>query len=56
MKVAYRSNENADDIYLNKQRMTQENLDRILDKINRSGFDSLTTDEKEFLYKASGKN
>jgi hypothetical protein len=35
--------------------MTQENLDRILDKINRSGFDSLTADEKEFLYKASGK-
>ena len=55
MKVVYRSNENADEIYLSKQRQTQENLDRILDKINRSGFDSLTTDEKEFLYKASGK-
>jgi membrane associated rhomboid family serine protease len=55
MKVVYRSNENADEIYLNKQRMTQENLDRILDKINRSGFDSLTADEKDFLYKASGK-
>lgn len=55
MKVVYRSNENADEIYLEKQRMTQENLDRILDKINRSGFDSLTADEKEFLYKASGK-
>lgn len=55
MKVVYRSNENADEIYLNKQRMTQENIDRILDKINRSGFDSLTADEKEFLYKASGK-
>ncbi|MFM7859448.1 MAG: SDR family NAD(P)-dependent oxidoreductase [Flammeovirgaceae bacterium] len=38
-----------------KQKMTQENLDRILDKINRSGFDSLTADEKDFLYKASGK-
>jgi membrane associated rhomboid family serine protease len=55
MKVVYRSNENADEIYLKKQSMTQENLDRILDKINRSGFDSLTADEKEFLYKASGK-
>ena len=55
MKVVYRSNENADEIYMEKQRMTQENLDRILDKINRSGFDSLTADEKEFLYKASGK-
>lgn len=55
MKVVYRSNENADEIYLEKQKMTQENLDRILDKINRSGFDSLTAAEKEFLYKASGK-
>ena len=55
MKVVYRSNENADEIYLEKQKQTQENLDRILDKINRSGFDSLTAVEKEFLYKASGK-
>ena len=44
MKVVYRSNGNADEIYLNKQLMTQENLDRILDKINRSVFDSLTAD------------
>ncbi len=55
MKVVFRSNENNDEIYLKRQRMTQENLDRILDKINRSGFESLTADEKEFLYKASGK-
>lgn len=55
LKVVYRSNENADEVYLERQRMTQENLDRILDKINRSGFESLTADEKEFLYKASGK-
>lgn len=34
----------------------QEEVDRILDKINRSGFDSLTKQEKETLYKASGKN
>jgi membrane associated rhomboid family serine protease len=35
--------------------LTQENIDRILDKINKSGFDSLTKEEKEVLYKASGK-
>lgn len=35
--------------------LTQDNIDRILDKINKSGFDSLTKDEKEVLYKASGK-
>ena len=35
---------------------TQDTIDRILDKINKSGFDSLTADEKEILYKVSGKN
>ncbi len=34
---------------------SEELVDRILDKINKSGFDSLTKDEKEILYKASGK-
>lgn len=31
---------------------TQQQLDEILDKISRSGYDSLTADEKEFLFKA----
>lgn len=31
----------------------QEKLDAILDKINRSSYDSLTKDEKEFLFKIS---
>lgn len=31
----------------------QEQLDMILDKINRSGYDSLTKDEREFLFKMS---
>lgn len=34
---------------------SQEVVDRILDKINKSGFDSLTRHEKEILYRASGK-
>ena len=33
----------------------QEIIDRILDKINKSGFDSLSRDEKDILYKASGR-
>lgn len=33
----------------------QEAIDRVLDKINKSGFDSLSKEEKEILYKASGK-
>ncbi len=31
---------------------TQQQLDEILDKISQSGYDSLTTEEKEFLFKA----
>lgn len=31
---------------------TQQQLDEILDKISKSGYDSLTAEEKEFLFKA----
>ncbi|MGH2666435.1 rhomboid family intramembrane serine protease [Flavobacterium sp.] len=31
---------------------TQQQIDEILDKISKSGYDSLTADEKEFLFKA----
>ena len=33
---------------------TQQQIDEILDKISKSGYDSLTKDEKEFLFN-SGK-
>ncbi|RMG83448.1 MAG: rhomboid family intramembrane serine protease [Bacteroidetes bacterium] len=33
----------------------QERLDRILDKIKQSGYESLTAEEKEFLFNASNK-
>lgn len=33
----------------------QKKVDAILDKIGKSGYDSLTAEEKEFLFKASGK-
>jgi len=33
----------------------QEELDRILDKINSKGYDKLTAEEKDFLYRASKK-
>lgn len=32
--------------------MTQQQIDEILDKISKSGYDSLTKDEKEFLFRA----
>jgi hypothetical protein len=31
---------------------TQQQIDEILDKISQSGYDSLTAQEKEFLFKA----
>jgi hypothetical protein len=31
----------------------QERVDAILDKISRSGYDSLTKEEKDFLFRAS---
>jgi hypothetical protein len=33
----------------------QKRMDDILDKISKGGYDSLTRDEKEFLFKSSGK-
>jgi len=55
LRVVSRSNSVSDEAFFESRKNSQENIDRILDKINRSGFDSLTGDEKEFLYKASGK-
>ena len=33
----------------------QEDLDKILDKISKSGYDSLTAQEKDFLFRISRK-
>lgn len=35
---------------------TQQQIDDILDKISKSGYDSLTKEEKEFLFKAGNNN
>jgi len=54
-------------VYTNTQRMSdeefnyqkkqnQKKVDEILDKISRSGYESLTKAEKELLFKASNKN
>jgi len=48
--------EDEDDIETIKYKSsTQLNLDDILDKINDSGYDSLTDEEKEFLQKQENK-
>lgn len=58
MKVVSRQVQRGgtEDTYHDRVAASQEEVDRILDKINRSGFDSLTKQEKEILYKASGKS
>jgi membrane associated rhomboid family serine protease len=54
MKVAYKRGVSDEEYNYNKKR-EQENLDNILDKISRSGYESLTKNEKEILFKASKK-
>ncbi|MGB0178115.1 MAG: DUF6576 domain-containing protein, partial [Owenweeksia sp.] len=34
-----------------RKAQTQERVDEILDKINRSGYDSLSKEERDFLFK-----
>jgi hypothetical protein len=36
-----------------KQKPNQEEIDAILDKISQSGYDSLSKQEKDLLFKAS---
>lgn len=40
-------------VYESQKPGTEKNIDRILDKINRYGMDSLTEEEKEILYRES---
>lgn len=52
IKVSYKGKTPADDIEYNRQRNhTQEEINRVLEKISKSGYDSLTKEEKELLFK-----
>jgi vacuolar-type H+-ATPase catalytic subunit A/Vma1 len=55
MKVSYRTKEKTAKTPANKVTMPskQERLDDILDKIAKSGYESLTKEEKEFLFHVS---
>jgi membrane associated rhomboid family serine protease len=44
-----------DEEYNSNKVATQEQIDAILDKISKSGYESLSSKEKEFLFKASKK-
>ncbi len=54
-RTSTRSNgeRNADWEYNARRRASQEEIDRILDKIRRNGYDSLTREEKQTLFDAS---
>ena len=43
----------TDDDHAERRKSRQEVIDRILDKISQSGYESLTTEEKDILFKAS---
>ena len=46
----------TDDEYNSQKAQQQKRIDMILDKISKGGYDSLTREEKEFLFKSSGKH
>ena len=55
MKVKYKSENTSNYDYNSRKNANQAEIDAILDKISRSGYDSLSKKEKELLFKASGK-
>lgn len=54
MKVTYR-NTSQNTVQILKTDDTQEKVDAILDKISKSGYDSLSKQEKDFLFKYSNE-
>jgi membrane associated rhomboid family serine protease len=56
LKTTYRSGSiRSDEAYNRQKHLQQEEIDRILDKIKHSGYQSLSASEKETLFKASRK-
>ncbi|MFD0964026.1 rhomboid family intramembrane serine protease [Pseudofulvibacter geojedonensis] len=53
MKTVHRSQKRTNDkTIFQKQRIKQEKIDAILDKISKSGYESLSKEEKDFLFQA----
>ncbi|MCK9204643.1 MAG: rhomboid family intramembrane serine protease [Bacteroidales bacterium] len=46
----------SDDEYNIRKKEKENRIDKILEKISRGGYDSLTKEEKDFLFKTSNKN
>lgn len=54
-KTSKKSQHKSGSVFDNDKNLQQKKIDAILDKISKSGYDSLTKDEKDFLFRA-GKN
>lgn len=52
MKVTYKRAK-GDDEFISAKKANQERIDEILDKISKSGYGSLTNEERDFLFKTS---
>ncbi|MCW5907535.1 MAG: rhomboid family intramembrane serine protease [Chitinophagales bacterium] len=55
VKVTYKSSDERSAPKAPRSKSDQEKIDEILDKISRSGYDSLTKEEKDFLFHYSNK-
>jgi membrane associated rhomboid family serine protease len=56
MRVEYNSGRpKTDDQFNSERKQRQERVDAILDKISKAGYDSLSREEKDFLFKHSQK-
>ena len=51
VKVTFRNTGDPDIDYNRQKNVKQEEVNRVLDKISKSGYDSLTKEEKELLFK-----
>lgn len=59
MHVSYRNNKTktmSDWVYNQNKKKNNQDIDKILDKISKSGYDNLSKDEKDFLFKHSNKS
>ena len=55
-KVYHNPRTVSDDEYNTNKKLQQEKIDLILDKISKSGYSSLTKEEKELLFRSSNRN
>lgn len=56
VKSTKRKSSHSDEHYISDKKYNEEIVDAILDKISKSGYDSLNKEEKEILFRASKKN